>query len=593
MVTEAHSSIVTRAYADPARSRLKLGAHHFAHLRAVAEGVEVVASADRYLGITHGNQARAAHQRTVDAVRAVARRSQMADWRLVGMFVVLQPNGALPSLDEFAASRGMEDFSESEVAEAYAEAFPADRRTRRRERLRERQRLLLHALERLAAEVASATDPLEAWLEPGLVERLRGLGLETLGDLRGRIEQGGRWWQPMPGFGPLKAGRLQAFVLGLLPEVPFPALPFSTAVTDLQVSPAAPDDDLALAKADDAAAMRAWIRARAGSEATARLYECEARRWLLWLRIERRGRTLAQVNANDCRDYMAFLEHLPPAWVSRTRAAPGAPGWAPFRGPLTMASRQQTLVILSGCYRWLQDAQLIGANPWTLVNLRRGDDPAKKVLDTRAFPEALMEAIRDFVRRAPPSPSQARMSFILEFLESTGLRSTELLAAKLGDLGRHPEGWVMQVYGKGAKSRWVALPPQAVQALKSYLEARGLGPMPGVSPALPLLASTRDPSLPIGYQALYESVRRWLGHAVKACSRDDEEKARYGAASTHWLRHTFGTRAVAKGVPLDVVQAQMGHASVNTTMGYSRAPVARRLDELGKVFDSRDNVFMS
>ena len=575
---------MTTTYVNPARSRLRLGTHHFAHLRAVAEGVDVGASAERYLGITHGNQARAAHQRTVDAVRAVARRSQMADWRLVGLFVSLRSSIALPSLEEFAAERGLEDFSEAEVAEAYAEAFPADPRARRRERLRERQRALLLSLERLAAEPASADDPIDAWLEPALAARLQALGLETMGDLRLRIDQGGRWWQPMPGFGTLKARRLRAFVLDLLPVSRLPALPFSAAVTALDVATTTSGGDLELAKSDDAAAMRAWVRARAGSAATARLYEREARRWLLWLRIERGGLRLGQVTANDCRDYMAFLEHLPPAWVSRQHAAPGAPGWAPFRGQLTMASRQQALVILAGCYRWLQDAQLIGANPWTLVNLRRGDDPGKKVLDTRALPESLMAAITEFVRRQPPSPSQARMSFILGFLESTGLRSTELLMAKLGDLSKHPEGWVMQVHGKGAKNRWVALPPQAIHALEAYLNARGHGPMPGSSEALPLLASSRDPSLPIGYQALYESVRRWLGRAVEACARDDEEKARYGAASTHWLRHTFGTKAVAKGVPLDVVQAQMGHASVNTTMNYSRAPVTRRLDELSKVF---------
>lgn len=108
--------------------------------------------------------------------------------------------------------------------------------------------------------------------------------------------------------------------------------------------------------------------------------------------------------------------------------------------------------------------------------------------------------------------------------------------------------------------------------------------MPG-SAALPLLASTRDPNLPIGYQALYENVRSWLKRAVSSCARDEEEKAHYRDASAHWLRHTFGTIAVARGIPLDVVQAQMGHASVNTTMGYSRAPVGRRLTEIGKVFD--------
>lgn len=113
--------------------------------------------------------------------------------------------------------------------------------------------------------------------------------------------------------------------------------------------------------------------------------------------------------------------------------------------------------------------------------------------------------------------------------------------------------------------------------------------MSGAAPELPLVASSRDPRQPIGYQTLYESVRRWVHKAVAACSHDDEEQQRYSRASAHWLRHTFGTKAVARGVPLDVVQAQMGHASVNTTMGYSRAPVVRRLDELGKVFANKDH----
>ena len=56
-------------------------------------------------------------------------------------------------------------------------------------------------------------------------------------------------------------------------------------------------------------------------------------------------------------------------------------------------------------------------------------------------------------------------------------------------------------------------------------------------------------------------------------------------ASTHWLRHTFGTRAIAKEVPLDVIQAQMGHASIQTTTAiYGRAPMRRRIDEMDRAF---------
>ena len=90
---------------------------------------------------------------------------------------------------------------------------------------------------------------------------------------------------------------------------------------------------------------------------------------------------------------------------------------------------------------------------------------------------------------------------------------------------------------------------------------------------------------PIGYQALYEHVKGWLNRAVSACDLPANERTRLLGASTHWLRHTFGTRAIARAVPLDVIQAQMGHASIQTTTAIcGRAPIRRRVDELGKAF---------
>ena len=44
-------------------------------------------------------------------------------------------------------------------------------------------------------------------------------------------------------------------------------------------------------------------------------------------------------------------------------------------------------------------------------------------------------------------------------------------------------------------------------------------------------------------------------------------------ASTHWFRHTHGSHALngrpgRKGVPVQVVQNNLGHASIGTTSGY-------------------------
>jgi integrase len=122
-------------------------------------------------------------------------------------------------------------------------------------------------------------------------------------------------------------------------------------------------------------------------------------------------------------------------------------------------------------------------------------------------------------------------------------------------------------------------------ALQEYLDLRGLGSIQSAPPDTPLLASTPDPMEPIGYQALYEHVKGWLSKAISASTLPLNVRLRLSGASTHWLRHTFGTRAIGRDVPMDVVQPQMGHASIQTTMIiYGRAPIKRRVDELGKAF---------
>ncbi len=63
----------------------RLGAHHFACARAVAQGISVADAARRYLGVTHGNAAGAAYRDLVARLRVVARRSGARAWRLVGV----------------------------------------------------------------------------------------------------------------------------------------------------------------------------------------------------------------------------------------------------------------------------------------------------------------------------------------------------------------------------------------------------------------------------------------------------------------------------------------------------------------------------
>jgi len=594
----------------------RLGLHHFAHLRACAEGLSVADCARRYLGIGHGHEAATAHQEAVDAVRAVARRRGESAWRLIGLSIRVSSGETRPSLDAFAQQHDLDGFSESEVVQLYAEAFPADRKTARGQRLRERQLALLRRLESLAAETPQPSDLVTGWFDDALAAKLLTAGLLTLGALNARIAAGGRWFAALPTVGIAKARRIERHLAALLPREVQPARAlFSLSATPALWGAPSPSrvsgvsgvsgtlDDLEpgdfvvqeattsallrplLDVASDLQAVQSWILARAGSLATVKVYQREAHRLLLWLQYERAGSTLASMTVPDCTAFMAFLQKIPPCWISRARAAPGSPGWAPFRGPLSHQSCRHAITIIASLFAWLQSAQYLNANPWVLVNQATGDNPGMKMLDTKAFSEAAMQEVLRYVSGQAPSASRARIRFTLLFVEAVGLRSAELLSATLGDLRMESEGWVMQVRGKGSKNRIVAVPGQALHALQDYLAFRGLGSIQEAPPAAPLLASALDPIAPVGYQALYEHVKGWLAKAVRASNLPANERERLDGATTHWLRHTFGTRAIARAVPLDVIQAQMGHASIQTTTAiYGRAPIRRRVDELGKAF---------
>ncbi|MDB5931518.1 MAG: phage integrase family protein, partial [Polaromonas sp.] len=386
----------------------RLGPHHFAHLRACAEGLELGECARRYLGIEHGHEAVTAHQEAVDAVRAVARRRGEAAWRLVGLRLQATAAAQRPPLDDFVAGHGLEGFSEAEALVLYEEAYPVDRKAARGQRLRQRQLELLRRLEGLAAETPQPSDLVAGWFDDTTAQRLITAGILTLGALGSRIAAGGVWWRSLSAIGVAKARRLERHLATLLPrQTPLPKPLFALKSTpSLFRSPSAPgasspasmplasglvleerhgppsgrlrpSSSSLLQASSDLEAVQSWIQARAGSAATVKVYQREATRLLLWLQYERGGSTLARMQVDDCMAFMAFLQNIPPQWISRARAAPGTPGWAPFRGPLSHGSCRQAVIVIASLFAWLQSAQYLTANPWPLVNQKTGDDPAR------------------------------------------------------------------------------------------------------------------------------------------------------------------------------------------------------------------------
>jgi len=598
--------MTTKALAAPPATA-RLGAHHVAHLAAVVEGMSIEDAAKRYLGV-HASSAAKQHRQIVELVRALARRRDDARWDVLPLDDRADANTQEdatpepPSLQEWAEARGYDDgWREEELLEMYqaehgavgnaAEASTRGRQ-QRAERLRRERRAFLADVQRYDLAPAAPSDLVEGWF-PAHAAQLRALGVLTLDDLQRRIARGGRWWAGLRAVGPIKAQRMADLVATVLTDARASGWPAQLAAAELERLSGRDGANRvrgrrALTEAhDDRSAMRAWIVARAGSQHTASQYEREVERAMLWAVLERR-KALSDLTAEDCRAYLDFLAEIPDRWISRRRAARFAPGWAPFRGQLTLASQRVAADVVSSFFAWAVRADYIEKDPWVLVNRRLGDDPLAEDDDdptSRALTPEGWAALIAHLEGAPATPSVERLRWLCVFLRAVGLRANELVRATRAHFGETADGPSLRVHGKGRRNRVVPVPRVAMEATRRYFQTRGLEFE--TAPAdTPLLASLDDPSKGVSYRSLVETITRLMARVARdsKVSLSQRERARLARASTHWLRHTYATRLAEEAVAVDVLQELLGQADPRTTSKYYRAQHQRKRREVDRVF---------
>ena len=207
----------------------------------------------------------------------------------------------------------------------------------------------------------------------------------------------------------------------------------------------------------------------------------------------------------------------------------------------------------------------------------------------------------------PSTPAQLRLSFSLHFLYGTGLRLSELVAARLEDLELidvcgnqvsdcNERAWFLYVNGKGGHRREVPVPSGLMTELKQYLGMRGLDedPCSSTNRGVPLighlsphgdhLGTSSDvvgippPLVCLSPSAIYKTLKRFFGSvAVELRFKGDDAGAiRLDQSSTHWLRHTHASHAISRGVPLEIAQQNLGHKSLSTLTAYVRTETNRR-----------------
>jgi integrase len=96
-----------------------------------------------------------------------------------------------------------------------------------------------------------------------------------------------------------------------------------------------------------------------------------------------------------------------------------------------------------------------------------------------------------------------------------------------------------------------------------------------------------DPKAGVTAGRVYKVLKAFFTDCASVLAMTDPTGAeRLAAASTHWLRHTHGSHAVAAGTPLEVLQQNLGHASLNTMTIYVTSEHRRRMKAQQNFWDT-------
>ncbi|MBK5204447.1 MAG: tyrosine-type recombinase/integrase [Polaromonas sp.] len=455
------------------------------------------------------------------------------------------------------------------------------------------------------------TDDISLWLSERSVRSLKTHGINTLADLTVRVPRRRRWWAAVPGLGVTGAKQIEAFFAQhpqlveraralIVRNAQQEVVPWELLVVPGEVDGShgtfrAPPESCTLNSENDYEAVQAWLSLHE-SAATKRAYRKEAERLILWAIVER-GKALSSLNTEDAIAYRAFLRHPTPArrWIGPPQARTSQ-DWKPFVGGLAPRSVAYALAVIGAMFRWLIEQRYVLANPFSGVKVRGASHAAP--MDTgRVFSEgewAIIRAVADGLEWSYgwKVPAAQRLRFVLDFAYATGLRVSELVGAKLGQIetDAHGDHW-LKLVGKGSKSGKVVLPPLVRSALDHSLMQRGLPVTPAHwKPSTPLIADLGGPVSKFGITAtrLWSLMRRFFTTVASVIEKDSPATAeKLRRASPHWMRHTHATHALARGAELTTVRDNLRHASVATTSIYLHTDEVKRARQMGDAFAAR------
>ena len=225
---------------------------------------------------------------------------------------------------------------------------------------------------------------------------------------------------------------------------------------------------------------------------------------------------------------------------------------------LDPSSINRKIACLRSFYKFLLRQEVITSNPTAKL----------KILKTpRRLPHFVLEndmvSMLDNQGRFEVNFSGLRDQLIIELFYGTGMRLSELLSLKIGQIN-HAER-TLKVLGKRNKERIIPFTSQLETVLQAYLKARQKEF--SIENDLLIVTDTGEKGYPMFIQRI---VKKYL----RAYSSVEKK-------SPHVLRHTYATHLLNKGAEINAVKDLLGHSSLAATQVYTH----NSMEKLKRVFD--------
>jgi integrase/recombinase XerD len=238
-----------------------------------------------------------------------------------------------------------------------------------------------------------------------------------------------------------------------------------------------------------------------------------------------------------------FFSYFPNITIKST-TTPHLGAFLKSKDHLEVRSKNLIKSVLSSLFQFCEDIQYIPHNQARAL---------KRTKTPETFTDKILELSE--VRRMIEKEDSWRNRLILKTLYMTGVRVSELVQMKLKHFKIRTDGEIqVTVLGKGNKVRSIIIPLELWEEILNFSTLEKLSPKTENDF---IFRSQKKPYTGLDPSSVFDVVKQAAKNA-----RISKEP------SPHWFRHTSATHAVENGAPIHVIQASLGHSSIQTTGKY-------------------------